>query len=86
MKTTDSDGDDVTLNVDVYQSGQSTVAQVMGSTDTEATVSGAGTVSFTHSTNNSSQVALVAYAVDTNDGWLTQIRSVEPSNTSSHSS
>ena len=83
MKMTDPERDDMTLNVDVYQSGQSTALQVMGSTDTEATVSGAGTVRFTHSTTSSSQVAIVAYAVDTNGGRLTQIRSVDPSSTSS---
>ena len=83
MKMTDADDDDITMNVDVFQSGESNAAIVMGtSTDTEATVNGAGTAFFTHSTTNPAPISLLAKATDPSGGQLTESLSVDPSNSS----
>ena len=83
MKMTDADDDDITMNVDVFQSGETNAAIVMGtSTDTEATVSGAGTAFFTHSTTSPAPISLLAKAADPSGGQLTESLSVDPSNSS----
>lgn len=83
MKMTDADDDDITMNVDVFQSGETNAAIVMGtSTDTEATVSGAGTAFFAHSTTSPAPISLLAKATDPSGGQLTESLSLDPSNSS----
>jgi len=83
MKMTDADDDDITMNVDVFQSGDSNAAIVMGtSTDTEVTVSGAGTAFFAHSTTSPAPISLLAKATDPSGGQLTESLTVDPSNSS----
>jgi RNA polymerase sigma factor (sigma-70 family) len=83
MKMTDADDDDITMNVDVFQSGGSNAAIVMGtSTDTEVTVSGAGTAFFAHSTTSPAPISLLAKATDPSGGQLTESLTVDPSNSS----
>ena len=83
MKMTDADDDEITMNVDVFQSGESSAALVMGTEEiTQATVSGAGTAIFTHSTWDPAPMSITAVAADPFGGQLTESLSADPSNSS----
>lgn len=83
MKMTDADDDEITMNVDVFQSGESTAASVMGNKEiTQVTVSGAGTAIFTYETLDPAPISITAEAADPFGGQLTESLSADPSNSS----
>ena len=83
MKMTDADDDEITMNVDVFQSGESSAASVMGTENiTQATVSGAGTAIFTYETWDPAPISITAEAADPFGGQLTESLSADPLNSS----
>tara|TARA_Y100000766_G_C18864021_1_gene584785 strand:- start:701 stop:964 length:264 start_codon:yes stop_codon:yes gene_type:complete len=83
MKMTDADDDEITMNVDVFQSGESSAASVMGTVNiTQATVSGAGTAIFTYETKDPAPISITAEAADPFGGQLTESLSADPLNSS----